>query len=340
MSEISTSHADAVAEQVLRVRNIHPASTNDQLEPSAASDKRTSALTSKGSKRSPGWALWREFKKSRIACIGLAVFVLLAVIAILAPWITPQNPYDLQQLSVMDARLPPGSPAFDGKITYWLGSDEQGRDMLSAIIYGLRISMFVGVVCTLIAFVVGTILGLIAAYTGGVVDSFIMRLADAQLSFPSILIALIFLALFGKGVDKIIYALVLVQWTFYARTVRSSAIVELKREYVEAARGLQISHARVMFQHVLPNCMSPLIVVATVQVAISIGLEATLSFLGLGLPITEPSLGLLVSNGYAYLLSGYYWMSFFPGLALLVAVLSLNTVADQLGDILNPRFKK
>ncbi len=289
---------------------------------------------------SPGAKLWREFRQSRIACIGLSIFIALAALALLAPWIAPQNPYDLQQLSVLDARLPPGSQAGDGGLTYWLGSDEQGRDMLSAILYGLRISLFVGVVCTLIAFVVGTVLGLLAAYAGGVVDGFIMRLADAQLSFPSILIALIFLALFGKGVDKIVYALVLVQWTFYARTVRSSALVELKREYVEAARGLQLSHARVMLRHVLPNCMSPLIVVATVQVAISIGLEATLSFLGLGLPITEPSLGLLVANGYAYLLSGYYWMSMFPGLALLVAVLSLNTVADQLGDILNPKFKK
>ncbi len=290
--------------------------------------------------QSPGGKLWREFRQSRVACAGLAVFAVLALAALLAPWIMPQNPYDLQQLSVLDARLPPGAASGDGAMTYWLGSDEQGRDMLSAIVYGLRISLFVGVACTLIALAVGTLLGLLAAYAGGMVDSFIMRLADAQLSFPSILIALIFLALFGKGVDKIIYALVLVQWTFYARTVRSSALVELQREYVQAARGLQIPHARIMLRHVLPNCMSPLIVVATVQVAISIGLEATLSFLGLGLPITEPSLGLLVSNGYAYLLSGYYWMSFFPGLALLVAVLSLNCVADQLGDILNPRLQQ
>ena len=289
---------------------------------------------------SPLRQLWRDFNASRIGQLGLAAFALVMLASVLAPWLSPQNPYDLQQLSILDARLPPGAAASDGTMTYWLGTDDQGRDMLSAILYGLRISMFVGVVCTLLAFVVGTVLGLVAAYVGGVVDEFIMRLADTQLSFPSILIALIFLALFGKGVDKIIYALVLVQWTFYARTVRSSAMVELKKEYVEAARGLKCSHARIMFRHVLPNCMPPLLVVATVQIAIAIGLEATLSFLGLGLPITEPSLGLLISNGYGYMLSGNYWISFFPGVALLVAVLSINTVADQLSDILNPRLKK
>jgi len=289
---------------------------------------------------SPMRELWRDFISSRMACIGLASFALVFVLSLLAPWIAPHNPYDMQQLSVLDARLPPGAQSGDGLMTFWLGSDEQGRDMVSAILYGLRISVFVGLLCTLLAFVVGTTLGLLAAYFGGAVDSFIMRLTDAQLSFPSILIALIFLALFGKGVDKIVIALVLVQWTFYARTVRSSAMVELRKEYVEAARGLKYSHLRIMFRHVLPNCMPPLLVVATLQVAIAIGLEATLSFLGLGLPITEPSLGLLVANGYAYMLSGNYWISMFPGLALVWAVLSINTVADRLSDLLNPRLRK
>jgi peptide/nickel transport system permease protein len=289
---------------------------------------------------SPRRQLWRDFTSSRIAIAGLACFGLVALLSILAPWLSPQNPYDLQQLSVLDARLPPGAVSGDGAMRFWLGTDDQGRDMLSAILYGLRISMFVGVVCTLLAFAVGTVLGLIAAYVGGWVDSAIMRLADTQLSFPSILIALIFLALFGKGVDKIIFALVLVQWTFFARTVRSSAMVELNKEYVEAAAGLKCSHARIMFRHVLPNCMPPLLVVATVQIAIAIGLEATLSFLGLGLPITEPSLGLLIANGYGYLLSGNYWISFFPGIALLWAVLSINMVADHLADVLNPRLSK
>lgn len=289
---------------------------------------------------SPMRQLWREFTASRMACLGLLSFALVFVLSLAAPWIAPQNPYDPQQLSVLDARLPPGSLSGDEKITFWLGSDEQGRDMVSAILYGLRISVFVGLLCTSLAFAVGTSLGLIAAYFGGAVDSFIMRLTDAQLSFPSILIALIFLALFGKGVDKIVIALVMVQWTFYARTVRSSAMVELRKEYVEAARGLKFSHLRIMFRHVLPNCMPPLLVVATLQIAIAIGLEATLSFLGVGLPITEPSLGLLVSNGYAYMLSGNYWISMFPGLALVWAVLSINTVADRLSDLLNPRLRR
>ncbi|MBP6404602.1 MAG: ABC transporter permease [Ramlibacter sp.] len=284
--------------------------------------------------------LWREFTESRIACIGLGMTLLILLVAVLAPWISPQNPYDLQQLSVLDARLKPGSLSGDGHMRFWLGTDDQGRDMLSAILYGLRISMMVGLLCTALAAVLGTVLGLAAAWFGGAVDALIMRLADTQMAFPSILIALIFLALFGKGVDKIVLALVLVQWTYYARTVRSSALVELKREYVEAARGLRLPRSRILFVHVLPNCLPPLLVVATIQVAIAIGLEATLSFLGLGLPVTEPSLGLLISNGYNYMLSGNYWISFFPGVALLVAVLSINTVADQLTDVLNPRLRR
>lgn len=284
--------------------------------------------------------LWRDFTDSRMACLGLAATAIILLLALLAPWIAPQNPYDLQQLSVLDARLPPGSVAGDGGMKFWLGTDDQGRDMLSAILYGLRISITVGLLCTAIAAILGTVLGLVAAWFGGAVDALIMRLADTQLAFPSILIALIFLALFGKGADKIVLALVLVQWTYYARTVRGSALVELRREYVEAARGLQLPKTRILFVHVLPNCLPPLLVVATIQVAIAIGLEATLSFLGLGLPVTEPSLGLLISNGYNYMLSGNYWISFFPGLALLVAVLSINTVADQLSDVLNPRLRR
>jgi peptide/nickel transport system permease protein len=284
--------------------------------------------------------LWSGFAASRLACAALAVALAVLLLALLAPWLAPQNPYDLQQLSVLDARLPPGSASTDGRMSFPLGTDDQGRDMLSAILYGLRISMLVGLLCTAIAAVVGTALGLAAAWFGGAVDALIMRLADTQLAFPSILIALILLALLGKGADKIVLALVLVQWTYYARTARGSALVELNKDYVEAARGLQLPGPRILFRHVLPNCLPPLLVVATIQIAIAIGLEATLSFLGLGLPVTEPSLGLLIANGYAYLLSGKYWISFFPGLALLVAVLSINTVADQLADVLNPRLHR
>ncbi len=181
-------------------------------------------------------------------------------------------------------------------------------------------------------------MGLIAAYFGGWVDTVIMRIVDLQLSFPAILIALMLLALLGRGVDKIIFALVVVQWAYFARTVRGAALVERRKDYVEAARCLALSHRRIMFRHMLPNCLPPLIVVATVQMAHAIALEATLSFLGVGLPITEPSLGLLIANGFDYMLSGRYWISVFPGIALVLTIVSINLVGDRLRDVLNPRL--
>jgi len=241
---------------------------------------------------------------------------------------------------VMDSKLPPGEQSSSTGKTYWLGTDDQGRDMLSGIFYGLRISLVVGVSSTVIALAIGLAMGLAAAYFGGWIDALIMRIADIQLSFPGILIALILLAVLGQGIDKIIAALVTVQWAYYARTVRSSALVERQKEYVEAAQVLALSRTRIVFRHLLPNCLPPLIVVATVQVAHAILLESTLSFLGLGLPITEPSLGLLISNGFQYLLSGKYWISFYPGLALLLSILAINLVADQLRDVLNPRLSR
>jgi peptide/nickel transport system permease protein len=231
-----------------------------------------------------------DFADSRIAVFGLALLGLIVLMAIAAPLISPQNPYDLAQLDVVDGRLPPGSVSADGA-TFWLGTDDQGRDMLSAIFYGLRISLSVGVASTVLALALGLGFGLTAAYFGGKIETLIMRIADIQLSFTAILIALILLAVLGQGMLKIIAALVTVQWAYYARTVRSAALVEKRREYVEAARCLALPPARIVFRHILPNCLPPLIVVATVQVAAAIALEATLSFLGLGLPITEPSLG-------------------------------------------------
>jgi len=282
-----------------------------------------------------------DFAESRIALAGLALLAAILLIALLAPVISPQDPYDLAQLDVLDSRLPPGAQSqSSGGKTYLLGTDDQGRDMLSGIFYGLRISIVVGVASTLAALAIGLVLGLLAAYFGGWIDTLIMRIVDIQLSFPSILIALILLALLGQGLDKIIVALVAVQWAYYARTVRGAALVERRKEYMEAAAGLALSHARIVFRHLLPNCLPPLIVVATVQVAAAIALEATLSFLGLGLPITEPSLGLLISNGYTYMLSGKYWISFFPGVALLLTIVSINLVADQLRDVLNPRLMR
>jgi peptide/nickel transport system permease protein len=287
---------------------------------------------------------WRrfaaEFAESRMALAGLATLVVIVIAAIAAPIISPQNPYDLAQLDVLDSKLPPGERSSATDRTYWLGTDDQGRDMLSGIFYGLRISLAVGASSTVIALAIGLAMGLAAAYFGGWVDALIMRIADIQLSFPAILIALILLAVLGQGIDKIIAALVTVQWAYYARTVRSSALVERQKEYIEAAHMLGLSRARIVLRHLLPNCMPPLIVVATVQVAHAILLESTLSFLGLGLPITEPSLGLLIANGFQYLLSGKYWISFYPGLALLLSIMAINLVADQLRDVLNPRLSR
>jgi peptide/nickel transport system permease protein len=280
-----------------------------------------------------------DFCESGIAIAGLGLLVFLVALAVLAPWITPQNPYDLAQVDVLDSRLPPGEKGFAG-YTHWLGTDGAGRDLLSAIIYGLRISLSVGVMSGLIAMVIGAGVGLTAAYAGGRVETLIMRIVDLQLSFPAILIALMLIAVLGKGVDKIIIALVTVQWAYYARTVRGTALVERRKEYVEAARCLGLSHSRIMFRHILPNCLPPLIVVATVQAAHAIALEATLSFLGVGLPQTEPSLGLLISNGFEYMLSGKFWISFFPGIALLATIVAINLVGDQLRDVLNPRLRR
>lgn len=279
-----------------------------------------------------------DYRASPMAVAALAVVLVLAVLSLLAPWIAPQNPYDLSQISIIDNVLPPGERSLDGRL-YLLGTDDQGRDMLSAMLYGLKLSFFVGVASTVVALLIGISLGVIAAYAGGRIDALIMRLVDLQLSFPAILIALILLSVLGKGVDKVIIALIAVQWAYYARTIRGGALVERRRDYIDAARGLSLPTHRIVFRHLLPNCLPPLIVVATIQVAHAISLEATLSFLGVGVPITEPSLGLLIANGYKYILSGKYWISVYPGLLLLITILAINLVGDRLRDLLNPRLK-
>ncbi len=286
------------------------------------------------------WRAAADFLHSRVAVAGLAMLAVVVIVALAAPWITPQNPYDLLQLDVLDARLPPGSPSSEGGYTYWLGTDGQGRDLYSAIVYGLRISLGVGVGSALIAAVLGTLVGLLAAYAGGRVDALLMRLVDLLLSFPTILMALMILAYLGKGITNVVLTLVLLEWAYYARTARGQALVETRREYVDAARGQGIAPWRILIGHVLPNCLPPLLVIGALQVARAITLEATLSFLGLGVPITEPSLGLLISNGYQYLLSNEYWISLFPGLALLATIVAINLVGDQLRDVLNPRLQK
>ena len=271
---------------------------------------------------------------------SVAAFICLALIlaAILAPLIAPQNPYDLAQIDFFDGRLPPGSEGMSG-MTFWLGTDTQGRDMFSAMLYGLRTSLAVGLTSGLLALLVGTTLGLIAAYAGGRVDAFIMRVVDLMLGFPTILVALMILVVFGQGTCKVILALIFVQWAYFARAVRAAALVETGKDYVEAARCLGLSPARILAAHILPNCLPPLIVIGTIQVANAIAAEATLSFLGIGLPITEPSLGLLIANGYQVLLAGLYWMSVYPGLLLLVIVFSVNIVGDRLRVVLNPRIE-
>jgi peptide/nickel transport system permease protein len=286
--------------------------------------------------RSPTLETARALLRDKLALTGIIIVAILVFAAIFAPLIAPQNPYDLNQLDIMDNRLPPGSESMSG-LVYLIGTDDQGRDLFSAILYGLRTSIAVGVSSAAIALIIGASLGLISAYAGGRTDSFLMRVVDIQLSFPAILIALIFLAILGQGIDKIILALVVTQWAYYARTIRGSALVERRRAYVDAARSMALPDRSILFRHILPNCLPPLIVVATMRIAYAIMLEATLSFLGIGLPVTEPSLGLLISNGFEYLLSGDYWISFFPGLALLLLIVGINLIGDALRDILNPR---
>jgi len=288
---------------------------------------------------SPSLRFLADFAESRIAVCGAVMLAFFALAAIFAPWLVAQDPYDLAHLDILDARLPPGSTSGDGAMRYLLGTDGQGRDMLSAIVYGLRISVAIGVISTSCAAIIGVSLGLVAGYAGGKVDALVMRTADIQLSFPAILIALILLAFLRPGLSNIVIALVAVQWAYYARTVRGTALVERRKEYIEAARGLGLSTTRIVFRHLLPNCLPPLIVVATLQIASAIALEATLSFLGLGVPITEPSLGLLIANGFQVLFSGKYWISVYPGVALVLLIVALNLVADRLRDMLDPKLR-
>ena len=267
---------------------------------------------------------------------SVIALVLLLAVVLLAPFFAPQNPYDLGALDLMDGRLPPGSASMDG-LNYWLGTDSQGRDMLSAILYGLRISLMVGLTAVALATVIGSLVGLIAAYAGGLIDTLLMRLVDFILGFPTILVALVLLAMLGRGVDKVVIAIVVVQWAHYARIMRSRALQERRKEYIEAAQNLGFPAWRIMLRHLLPNCLGPVMVFATIQIANAIVLEATLSFLGVGVPITEPSLGLLIANGFQYLLSGDYWISMFPGVALLLLILTINVIADRLRAALDPK---
>jgi peptide/nickel transport system permease protein len=288
---------------------------------------------------SPLGRFWVEFRQSRTAVAALGVVGMIVLLAILAPLIAPQNPYDLSKLVLMDARRPPGYVGSNG-FTHWLGTDAQGRDLLSAILYGLRISIQVGLIAGAIAFVMGATLGATAAYFGGRIEALLMRVVDLQLSFPAILLALVLAAILGQGKWQLVAALVAAQYAYFARTTHGTAAAERSKDYVDAALSTPLSAARVVFRHILPNCLPPLIVVATIQIANAISLEATLSFLGLGLPVSEPSLGMLIANGFQYMLSGRYWISIYPGVALIVLIVAINLVGDQVRDQLNPRLKR
>ena len=274
-----------------------------------------------------------EFFEDKLAVGGLVIFIFLCILALFPSLFSYQNPYDLTQLFLENSFQPPNH-------TFWLGTDEQGRDIFSAMVYGLRISLYVGLASTVLSVIIGYTLGLISGYYGGWVDTIIMRIADIQLSFPAILIALIIMALWGEGIGKIVIAITIVNWVYYARTARGVVLSEKEKDYSQSARALGMSSFGIIFGEILPNTTAPIIVIATVRIANAIILEATLSFLGLGVPITEPSLGSLIANGYQVLFSGYWWASVFPGVLLMVLIISINLIGDRMRDIMNPRLKR
>lgn len=288
------------------------------------------------------------FLRSPVTVVAALVTLAYVLAAIFAPLLAPYNPYDVASLSLLDSNLPPAwDPRGDGK--YWLGTDDQGRDILSTILYGLRISIGVGVASVVLAAVAGITLGVVSGYIGGRVDAFIMRLAEVQLAFPAILIALFLdgtvrsLAPWLKQEDLafsvIVAALALDNWAKYARTVRGSTLVEKNRDYVQAARVIGLKPIAIMWRHVLPNVMGPVLVIATINFALAILAEATLSFLGVGFPPTKPSLGTLIRIGNNFLFSGDWWITIFPGITLALLVLAVNLLGDWLRDALNPRLR-
>jgi peptide/nickel transport system permease protein len=291
--------------------------------------------------------VWHSFKQSPTAIIASIIALVCVVAAVFAPWLAPHNPQDLASLQLMDARLPPAWVA-DGQARYPLGTDDQGRDILSALMYGARISLLVGLASVVLSVVIGVGLGLLAGFVGGRVDSFIMRVCDVMLSFPAILVALLIdgvgRAMFPNAHETLaftvlILAISLTGWVQYARTVRGSTLVERQKEYVQAARVIGVSPFRIMRRHVLPNVLGPVLVLATIQIASAIITEATLSFLGVGVPPTSPSLGTLIRVGQDFLFSGEWWITIFPGLVLVMIALSVNLLGDWLRDALNPRLR-
>jgi len=289
-----------------------------------------------------------SFARSRVAQAALLVALAMACGAVAAPWVAPFNPFDLASLDLNDSLLPPAWTA-QGSARYWLGTDDQGRDVLSTILYGSRISLLVGLSAVALAMLLGVGLGLLSGFVGGRIDALIMRIADVQLSFPAILIALLIdgvaRAVFrheGQGDALAILVLIgsisLANWVSYARTVRGSTLVEKNKEYVQAARVIGVPRFTIMLRHVLPNVTGPVLVIATINIATAIITEATLSFLGVGVPPTTPSLGTMINNGNNFLYSGEWWLVVFPGAALVLLCMSVNLLGDWLRDALNPRL--
>ncbi|WP_237215753.1 ABC transporter permease [Falsiroseomonas oryziterrae] len=292
--------------------------------------------------------LWWSFTRNPVTVVSAIVAAICIGGAVLAPWIAPHNPFDLASLQLLDAFKPPAWDA-DGERTYLLGTDDQGRDVLSAIMYGARVSLLVGFLAVVMSVTIGVTAGLVAGYMGGTVDAVLMRIADIKLTFPTILIALLIDGIVRAALPRdvhdqialyvVIFAIGFSNWPSFARTVRGSTMVERNKEYVQAARVIGLGRGRIMLTHVLPNVLGPVLVIATLQLGFAILAEATLSFLGVGVPPTQPSLGTLIRIGNDFLFSGEWWITIFPGVALIVLVLSVNLLGDWLRDALNPKLR-
>ncbi|WP_068711372.1 ABC transporter permease [Vibrio tritonius] len=300
---------------------------------------------------------WERFKQSdflyyflhdKVAMVSFAIFMAFAILAILAPIIAPTNPYDLTSIDIMDSELPP--VWLGGESHFLLGTDDQGRDILSTMLYGSRLSLTIGFLAVALQLCIGVFVGLCSGYFGGRIDSFLMRVADVQLSFSTMMVAIIVSAIFKASfgdqlyseyaVVMLVFIIGFAEWPQYARTIRASVLAEKKKEYVEAAKVMGFRAPRIMFRHILPNCLSPILVISTVQVANAIMSEAALSFLGLGLPVDQPSLGSLINIGFSYIFSGSWWITAFPGILLVVLVLVINLLGDWLRDVFNPKLYK
>ncbi|MFD1007580.1 ABC transporter permease [Oceanisphaera ostreae] len=290
-----------------------------------------------------------HFRRDKVAMFSFAVFAALLAAALLSPIIAPFNPYDLATIDILDSELPPSWQEM-GDERFLLGTDVQGRDIFSTILYGSRVSLIIGLGAVALQLVIGITVGLSAGYYGGRIDNLLMRFADVQLSFSTMMVAIIVSAVFQATLGADFYAeyavlmlvviIGLAEWPQYARTIRATVLAEKKKEYVEAAQVMGFKSMRIMFRHILPNCLSPILVISTVQVANAIMSEAALSFLGLGMPVDKPSLGSLISMGFSYIFSGSWWITAFPGIYLVVLVLVINLLGDWLRDVFNPKLYK